>query len=95
MYTSRNDEILREKNYVIYKYYQTILNETDIETRKDMIRAAMNDIINTLDPSSSNVYPRENWNFECLNPTSSANSFKSAFILNPTILSDISVQIYG
>ena len=43
------DEILREKNYVIYKYYQTILNETDIETRKDMIRAAMNDIINTLD----------------------------------------------
>ena len=21
-------------------------------------------------PSSSNVYPRENWNFECLNPTS-------------------------
>lgn len=43
------DEILREKNYIIYKYYQTMLNETDLETRQEMIRSAMNDIINTLD----------------------------------------------
>lgn len=43
------DEILREKNYILYNYFKSMSNERDIETRKDMIRGAMNDIISTLE----------------------------------------------
>lgn len=43
------DEILKEKNYILWKYYSEITKELEKETRQDMIRQAMNDIINTLE----------------------------------------------
>jgi hypothetical protein len=43
------DEVLKEKNYVLYEYYLSVTSEIDKETRQDQIRSAMNDIVNTLD----------------------------------------------
>jgi hypothetical protein len=43
------DQVLKERNYVLYRYYVDITNESDLDTRQDHIRSAMNDIINTLE----------------------------------------------
>lgn len=43
------DEVLKEKNYILYKHYIDIKAETDKDTRRDMIRQTMNDIVNTLE----------------------------------------------
>jgi hypothetical protein len=42
------DQLLKEKNYTLYKFYQSILTEQDITTRTDNIRAILNDLIETL-----------------------------------------------
>ncbi len=43
------DQILAEKNYTLYKYYKDIMKESDEEIRRDNIREALNDIVNTLE----------------------------------------------
>lgn len=43
------DQILAEKNYTLYKYYKELMSEEDFEVRKDNIRNALNDIVNTLE----------------------------------------------
>lgn len=42
------DEVLKYRNIILYEYYSKIIAESDPETKQDMIRSAMNDIINTL-----------------------------------------------
>lgn len=43
------DQILKERNYSLYKYYTDILKEPDLEVRKDNIRALLNEITGTLE----------------------------------------------
>ena len=43
------DQILAQRNYTLYRYYLDILKEKDLETRKDNIRAVLNDITSTLE----------------------------------------------
>ena len=42
-------DLLRDKNYVLYQKYYDIMNESSIESRQDVIRGVMNDILDTLD----------------------------------------------
>lgn len=42
-------EILKNKNYMLYNFYNSIISENNINTRKDNIRSLMNDIITTLE----------------------------------------------
>ena len=42
-------EILKDKNYMLYNFYNSIISESNINTRKDNIRSLMNDIITTLE----------------------------------------------
>lgn len=42
-------EILRDHDYLLYETYNKIMSETNIESRQDMIRSVMNDIITTLE----------------------------------------------
>ena len=43
------DQILKERNYTLYKYYSELLKEKDLEVRKDNIRGVLNDITGTLE----------------------------------------------
>lgn len=43
------DQVLKERNFILYKYFQKLTEEEDLETKQDQIRSAMNDIINTLE----------------------------------------------
>ena len=43
------DQILKDKNYILYNTYNKIMSETNMETRRDNIRSIMNDIVNTLE----------------------------------------------
>ena len=43
------DEILKERNYTLYRFYKDIMKEDDAETRIDNIRGVLNDIVNTLE----------------------------------------------
>ena len=43
------EQILREKDYVLYATYTKIMSESNMETRRDNIRNIMNDIVNTLE----------------------------------------------
>ena len=43
------EEVLQDRDYVLYAVYTKIMSESNIETRKDNIRSIMNDIINTLE----------------------------------------------
>lgn len=43
------EDILKERNFILWKYFKNVTNESDQETRQDMIRQSMNDIINTLE----------------------------------------------
>lgn len=42
-------EILKDHNFILYDTYTGIMKETNIETRQDMIRTIMNDIVTTLE----------------------------------------------
>ena len=43
------DQILRDKNYSLYDFYVKLMEEEDEETRKDNIREALNNIVDTLE----------------------------------------------
>ena len=43
------DQILKDKNYSLYDYYMRLMSEQDEETRRDNIREALNNIIDTLE----------------------------------------------
>ena len=43
------DEILKERNFILYTKYMRFMAEKNLETRQDNIRDLMNDIINTLE----------------------------------------------
>ena len=43
------EEVLQDRNYILYSTYTKIMSETNMETRRDNIRAIMNDIVNTLE----------------------------------------------
>jgi hypothetical protein len=43
------EDVLQERDYILYTTYTKIMSETNLETRKDNIRDIMNDIINTLE----------------------------------------------
>lgn len=43
------DDILKDRDYILYNTYTTIMSETNVETRQDTIRDIMNDIVNTLE----------------------------------------------
>ena len=42
-------EILKDRDYSLYRYYMNIMSEKDEETRKDILRAALNDITDILE----------------------------------------------
>lgn len=42
------EQILKQRNIILWKYYNKVISEPDLETKQDMIRQAMNDIVNTL-----------------------------------------------
>ena len=46
---SNYSDLLKEKNFSLYKYYLSVMSEKDGEVRKDTIRNLLNDITNTLD----------------------------------------------
>lgn len=46
---SSYDQILRQRNYTLYREYINIISETDVEVRKDNIREVLNNIVATLD----------------------------------------------
>lgn len=41
-------DIIKDHNYILYSTYHKIMQETNIESRQDTIRAVMNDVISTL-----------------------------------------------
>lgn len=43
------NSILKDRNYLLYNYYNSIINESNITARQNNIRSLMNDIINTLE----------------------------------------------
>ena len=43
------EQILKERNLVLYKYYKELMEEEDQETRKDMIRELLNNIVSILE----------------------------------------------
>ena len=42
-------EVLKDRSYILYNYYNQIISENNTDTRKNNIRAVMNDIITTLE----------------------------------------------
>ena len=42
-------DIIKDHNYILYRAYYKIMQETNIESRQDTIRSVMNDIITTLE----------------------------------------------
>lgn len=46
---SSYDEILKERNLILYKYYKELMNEPDPEARKDMTRDILNQIVSILE----------------------------------------------
>lgn len=42
-------DILKEKDYTLYKYYRSIERETNKEVRKEMVRGILNDIVSSLE----------------------------------------------
>ena len=64
-------EVLKDKDYILYNYYITIISESNIETRKANIRSIMNDIITTLE------YYLSGDNIEYIYSTFSISSFSS------------------
>ena len=42
-------QILKEKDFILWNAYHNIITESNIETRKDLIRSIMNDVIDTLE----------------------------------------------
>ena len=42
-------DIMKDHNYILYSTYYKIMQETNIESRQDTIRAIMNDVISTLE----------------------------------------------
>ena len=51
-------QILKEKDFILWNAYHNIITESNIETRQDLIRSIMNDVIDTLE-----YYLK----FDCLN----------------------------
>ena len=43
------EEVLKDRNPILYDFYRDNTGEADLETKRDIIRSAMNDIINTLE----------------------------------------------
>mgnify|MGYP000942618962 CR=1 FL=1 len=43
------DEILKNRDYILYDTYQAIMSESNLDVRQDNIRSIMNDIVNTLE----------------------------------------------
>ena len=42
-------DLLKDHNYILYSAYYKIMQETNIESRQDIIRSVMNDVIGTLE----------------------------------------------
>ena len=64
-------EVLRNRNYILYNFYRQVISENNVETRRDNIRAVMNDIITTLE-----YYLSDN-NLEYIYSSFSITSFSS------------------
>ena len=45
----RLEQVLQDRDYILYSVYTKLMSENNLETRKDNIRSIMNDIINTLE----------------------------------------------
>ena len=43
------DEVLKNRNIILFQYYRKVISEPDLEAKQDMIRQAMNDIVATLE----------------------------------------------
>lgn len=46
---SSYDQVLKEQNLILYRYYKELLQEPDPEARKDMMRDVMNQIVSILE----------------------------------------------
>jgi hypothetical protein len=64
-------DILKDRNYLLYNYYNTLINESNLQTRQDNIRSIMNDIITTLE------YYLRGENYEFIYSSFSITSFSS------------------
>jgi hypothetical protein len=42
-------QVLKDKSYILYNFYNQLISETNVEARKNNIRSVMNDIIGTLE----------------------------------------------
>lgn len=42
-------EILRSRDYVLYRHYNKIMAESSVDTKQDMLRELMNDVVDTLE----------------------------------------------
>jgi len=63
--------VLKDRSYLLYNYYNLIVSESNVETRKNNIRAVMNDIITTLE------YYLSGDNIEFIYSTFSITSFSN------------------
>ena len=70
-YVNNMSAILKDRNYVLYNYYNTLISEPNVETRQDNIRSVMNDIITTLE------YYLRGDNFEFIYSSFTISSFSS------------------
>lgn len=55
------EDILKDHNIILWRYFNKVISEPDLETKQDMVRQAMNDIVNTLsyyinDPSLKDIF---------------------------------------
>lgn len=70
-YVNNMSAILKDRNYLLYNYYNTLINEPNLQTRQDNIRSVMNDIIATLE------YYLRGENYEFIYSSFSITSFSS------------------
>ena len=48
-YAKDLSEVLKDRDYILYKYYVNAISDSNIENKKDTIRLIMNDVIGTLE----------------------------------------------
>lgn len=64
-------DVLKDRDFILYQTYMSIISESDVDTRKDLIRVIMNDTITAL------KYIIQGYNFKYIFNFTSTESFSS------------------
>ena len=64
-------DVLKDRDFILYQSYYSMLEESNIDARKDLIRSIMNDVITALE------YIMQGYNFKYLFNFTSTESFSS------------------